>query len=171
MKKITGRGLKGLKAAHFLGIFAWMGGCIAALILLTQVSNMPDTVGMIYLLKAMELIDWYAICTGAIFTVLLGLFYGFFTNWRFFKFRWLVSKWILSLTIIITASCFYLQNIENMREILLLHGIAAIQNELFQIYLHNQYCLILCHLLLMVLITIISVFKPWSRPPKPSFKS
>lgn len=35
----------------------------------------------------------------AIFTIIQGIIYGFFTGWGFFKYKWVLFKWILALLI------------------------------------------------------------------------
>ena len=51
----------------------------------------------------MRLIDDIVVIPGAILTVVTGVIYGMFTNWGFFKHKWIIVKWILGITIIIVG--------------------------------------------------------------------
>lgn len=161
--KIKGKGLKFMKLLHLLGVTVWMGSCIAVIVLLQQVNQVTDTAGVFYLLEAMELLDWNVIIVGALFTVHLGIVYGFFTNWGFAKFRWLILKWIFSIIIIATGTAFYIPGLDKMRALLTAQGMAALQTTTFQVCLQQQYLLITFHLVLMLLMVILSVFKPHAR--------
>lgn len=91
------KGLQNLKMAHLLVAFMWLGG--AAGLLLINFLVVPTTGDQLYMkLRAMQVIDDFLIIPGATGNLLVGLVYGIWTRWGFFKHRWLLVKWILTVS-------------------------------------------------------------------------
>ena len=51
----------------------------------------------------------------AIFTIVQGVVYGSFTNWGFFKYKWILFKWVLA---VLVTLCTGLGGIGNMFSVL-----------------------------------------------------
>ena len=100
---------------------------------------------------------------GAIGTILVGIIYGVFTNWGFFKHRWVAVKWFLF--IIQTIIGIFIVDklmIANMI-ILKSEGSQALNDAVF---LHNHFLIqytVFAQIFLTTLILIISVLKPWRK--------
>lgn len=163
MIKIKGKGLRMLKVLHLLGIICWLGGSVTSLAMLTQLSSMTHADALLSTLGLLEMVDLYVIAAAAMFTVGIGLIYGFFSSWGFGKMRWILVKWLLSLGIIITGSCFYLPLLTQMGQLVRDLGIAAVADVGFQSSLHWIYVLFGCHLAAMILMVFLSVLRPWSQ--------
>lgn len=96
MIKLNAKGLKALKVIHLFCAILWVGGAIGMMVLVKVVSPSGEHEMYMYAL-ALKTIDDYLIIPGANGCVITGLIYGLFTNWGFFKHRWIVVKWAFTL--------------------------------------------------------------------------
>ena len=98
MKKLQKNGLKILKIFHLLFAVMWIGGVLALVCL--QLGAKPQTAEMMYISAISHLVvDKWFLIPGGIGIGLTGLIYGLFTNWGFFKYRWLTIKWVLTIAL------------------------------------------------------------------------
>lgn len=103
MKKITGRGMKVLKILHLLLAFMWIGGAFSMMLLFLTTS--PQDSHELYMRSlALQLIDDWLIIPGAVGMLISGIVYGVWTNWGFFKYRWIIVKWILTVVMILVGT-------------------------------------------------------------------
>lgn len=115
-------------------------------------------------LKIILFIDNAFVIPGALLTVVIGIIYGLFTNWGFFKHRWIVVKWIISITVILVGTFYFHPNLEkaieaasqirsvNLNDILI--TMPNTQINLFSSFLQG---------VALIFLVIISVFKPWRK--------
>ena len=68
-----------------------------AVMLLTDVN---DQSSMLMRAQVLKVIDDYLIIVGAVGCVLTGILYGLFTNWGFFRHRWITIKWLLTVLMV-----------------------------------------------------------------------
>jgi len=104
MKKITNpKLLKSLKVIHLICAFLWMGSACAMVLLLFVLS--PTNFHELYMRSlVLKMIDDYLIIPGANGCLLTGIIYGLCTNWGFFRHRWLVVKWVLTIFMIASGT-------------------------------------------------------------------
>lgn len=96
MKTLGAKGLKNLKMLHLFLAIMWIGGAMAMVIL--AFTAKPESGDELYMFsRMMQIIDDYLIIPGAMGNVLIGIMYGVWTKWGFFKHRWLTVKWILTI--------------------------------------------------------------------------
>jgi len=95
--KLKPQGVKILKMLHIVASFSWVIGCIA-LCLLTFITY-PKSGDELYMLSViLKIVDDYIVIGGVIAATLTGLVYAIWTNWGFFKHRWIIVKWIMTIT-------------------------------------------------------------------------
>jgi len=105
---------------------------------------------------------------GAIGCLLTGLAYSTLSNWGFFRQRWIIIKWIITISAIFFGTFFLGPWETAMMKISGELGLASLAD---QEYLYNQrmnlwFGTLQC---LVLLLTVwISVFKPWRTPTKKS---
>ncbi|GAB6121765.1 DUF2269 family protein [Dysgonomonas termitidis] len=96
MKALGPKGIKYLKILHLLLAIMWIGGALAMSVL--ALTGKPGTDDELYMFSRMlQIIDDYLIIPGAMGNILIGIVYGIWTKWGFFKHRWLTVKWILTI--------------------------------------------------------------------------
>ena len=103
MKKIGTTGLKLLKITHITLAVMWIGGAFSMILtlLLTEVN---DASSMLLRAKVLKTIDDNLIIIGANGCVITGLIYEAFTNWGFFKHRWIIAKWGLTVFMVLSGT-------------------------------------------------------------------
>lgn len=87
--------IKNMKAVHLLSAIAWGGGAFAmqALhILRTSAGGVPPEM----VARCSWFIDTWVVMPGLFGCILTGLFYSFFTSLGFFRFAWIIYKWLIS---------------------------------------------------------------------------
>ncbi|MCK9179500.1 MAG: hypothetical protein M0P15_01425 [Bacteroides sp.] len=156
--------MKVLKSCHLLLVMVWVVGVIAMAILYLLKPESSDELYMT--LKIILFIDWVLVIPGALLTIIVGIIYGIFTNWGFFKHRWILVKWVVSVVVILVGTFYYSPLLEEALEIadrtrdIALHDPLVISN-MTQAFISAS----LQGLALMILV-VISVFKPWKKKSK-----
>lgn len=102
MKKLSGNGVKILKTSHLILVMMWVVGVLAMGVIYFVRPQSGDELYTYF--RIMRLIDDVLVIPGAILTVITGFIYGILTNWGFFKYRWIIVKWILGIAIIVVGT-------------------------------------------------------------------
>jgi uncharacterized membrane protein len=164
MIRLKARGMRWLKGFHLLAVSCWIGGAVALMMLYFIKADL-DNGGVLYgINRSIHHIDMAVIVLpGAFGCLITGIICSAFTSWGFFKYKWLILKWIITVVAIIFGT-FWLGPWEtNMMEISRDLGISALSDPT---YLYNQemnfffggvQCLIL------IITLFISIFKPWKK--------
>lgn len=164
MKKLNSKGIKVLKTIHLLLVMMWVTGVLAMATLYLLKPKSGDELYMV--LNIILFIDWVFVIPGAILTVVVGVIYGFFTNWGFFKYRWITVKWIVAILIILAGTFYYSPLLEQSLEIADQTRDAALENP--TIATNTIQTLISSSIqgLALIILVVISVFKPWKKKKK-----
>ncbi len=159
MKKISGKGLKALKLVHILLVVLFLGGIISCLAINLGIST--ETYEEAYMTyKTSIAISEYVIKIGAQGTIIIGLIYGFFTNWGFFKHRWITIKWIVwvaqTVIGIFVVDKLMMSNMALLEseKALALSNPVFIQNDTMRIYA------VILQIILATSLIAISIYKP-----------
>ena len=161
MKKLGTKGVKVLKTVHLLLIMIWVTGVLAMGILFLLKPQSGDELYM--MLNIILFIDWVFVIPGALLSVIVGIIYGLFTNWGFFRHRWIFIKWIVSVVVILLGTFYFSPNLEQALEIadqtrdLALTDpvvISGIKKATFSAFFQDS---------ALVFLVIISVFKPGKK--------
>lgn len=92
----------------------------------------------------LEIIDNFAMVPGGIATFIIGLVYGFFTGYGFFKYKWLIVKWALTIYLILTGAFILKPLLYHNINIALKMRDSAVFNITFQKNLFLQHIFGLC---------------------------
>ena len=162
MKKFSARQVRILKMTHIIFFIMWFGGflCITAVMFVAQPAH-PDDIYM--KCRTMEIIDNYVLIPGALGSLFTGLVYSIWTNWGFFKHRWITFKWIMTTAQILFGTFALGPWID--RNVILSGNMrgAALSNPEFinNILMIKIWGTVQGSLLLFLI--VISVIKPWKR--------
>lgn len=162
MKKIGPKGMKWLKIIHVFLVVLFFGGILSSLALNLHIDfTKYDESYLGY--KNIIIISDNIVRWGAIGTLLVGFTYGFFTNWGFFKHRWVGVKFILyimqtiiGIFVVDKLMVANMELLETQKELALSNPI-FIQNHEFR-----QYA-VYFQVLVTIFIFIISFLKPWKK--------
>ncbi|MFA5517667.1 MAG: hypothetical protein WDA74_00275 [Spirochaetota bacterium] len=162
MKKVGSMGMKVFKIIHLVLVCMWVGGGIA---LVAMVNAMISQKGGPYYgyLYAMKIVDDFIIIPGAMGTLLIGLLYGIFTGWGFFKHNWITVKWVLTVALILFGTFFlgpWLNGSVEITGALLDKPFEDMQvaSNLFKLNLWGA-----LQVAFLIFMVAISVLKPWRK--------
>lgn len=170
MKKIGPKGMKWLKIIHVFLVVVFFGGILSSLALNIHLDFTKfDESYLGY--KNIVIISDHIVRWGAIGTLLVGLTYGFFTNWGFFKHRWVGVKFVLYLIQTIVG-IFIIDKlmITNMELLETQRELALTNPEFIRNHLIRQYA-VYFQVAVTIFIFIISFIKPWRKKKAPLKKS
>ncbi|MDR0891748.1 MAG: DUF2269 family protein [Mediterranea sp.] len=167
MKKLNARGMKVLKIVHILSAFLWVVGALSMFIIL--ISAHPQTGDELFMrTRILQIIDDYVIITGANGAFLTGLVYGIWTNWGFFKHRWITFKWILTVLQMLFGTFMLGPRLNANVEMAATLRDAAFANPTFMANSDFSFYGGAVQTLLLVVMVAVSVLKPWKRKNSPA---
>ena len=162
MKHLGLQGRLWLKGFHVFFACAWIGAGIC--LILMQALLKADSGGMLHGIDvSMKFIDDYVIIPGAFGSLLTGLFYALFTNWGFFKHRWIIVKWIVNVGGILFGTFFLGPWLNGLPPISGELGLAALSDPA---YIHNKTMNMYfgpIQVGSLVLAVFLSALKPWKK--------
>lgn len=164
MKRLGAKGVKILKICHLIFVMMWVVGVMAMAVISLLKSQSGDELYMLF--YVLRVIDNVLVIPGATFTILTAVVYGVFTNWGFFKHRWITVKWIASIFIIIAGTFYFSPLLDNCLEITDVTRNLALNNSYIQRESHITSIGAFVQSSILLFIVVISVLKPWKTKKK-----
>lgn len=162
MKKLGTKATRWLKILHIILVSLFFGGIMSSLVLHFTM-EMAAYGQTLELYKNVVTISDYIVRTGAVGTLLVGIIYGFFTNWGFFKHRWVTVKWILFIIqTVVGINIVDELMMENMA-LLEAEGSKALTNPVFIDNHTNRQYAVYFQIAVTLFIFAISVLRPWKK--------
>jgi hypothetical protein len=163
MKKLGLTGKAWLKGIHISLACVWIGAA-ASMILLNFVRGHISTGDELWAVNAsIKLIDDYLIIPSAIGCLITGILFSCFTNWGFFKFNWIIVKYVINIAAILFGTFFLGPWVNGMEAISEVERLAALQNTTYLGYQKMNLYFGSLQAFLLIVAAIISVFKPWGK--------
>lgn len=162
MAPVKAKGLRWLKVVHLLCVCCWIGGAVSLLLLYFLKRDVKDGDVLYGINQSIHHVDMaVVVIPGAFGCLLTGLAYSALSNWGFFKQRWIIIKWIITVSAILFGTFFLGPWETSMMQISGDLGLEALKNA---DYLYNQrmnlwFGALQCFILMLTV--WISVFKPW----------
>lgn len=162
MKKIGPNGMKWLKIIHVFLVVLFFGGILSSLALNLHIDfTKYDEAYLGY--KNIVVISDHVVRWGAIGTLVVGFTYGFFTNWGFFKHRWVGVKFVLFMVQTIVGIFIVDKLMMANMELLEAEKELALNNPAFiQNHEIRQYA-VFFQVAVTIFIFIISYIRPWRK--------
>ena len=160
MKKMTMKWQKILKCFHLFFASLWIGGGISLTIMnfLLKASDGMELFGMN---MSMKMIDDLIIIPGAVGSLLTGILYSAFTNWGWFKHRWITIKWIINIFGVLFGTFFLGPWLNSLPLISIEKGINALADPLYSTNLEMLRLFGTFQVSTIVLALVLSVLKPF----------
>ena len=157
MKKLSGNGYKIIKIIHILSASIWIGSGVVVFFLLAFILNKNNASE---LLLAVHYIDLIIIIPANTVTMITGFIFSIFSNWGFFKNKWIIIKYCINFIPMILGGIIFAPAIFKMLSIAdEIGGDAIIDPDFIKLkYLFNGSLIIILVLLLMAV--FLTVFKP-----------
>lgn len=162
MKKLSAKGQKWLKGIHILFACMWVGAAII-LCFMNPFLKASDGMQLYGIDASMKFIDDYIIIPGANGALLTGLVYSIFTGWGWFKHRWIVVKWCITLFGVIFGTFWLGPWVNGLVPVSKVQGLAALADPG---YLHNRHMVLYWgafQLSTLLFALFLSVLKPWKK--------
>ncbi len=164
MRKLGAKGLKWLKGFHLIAVSCWIGGAVALMSLYFLKNGVANGDVLYGINRSIHHVDIaIVVIPGAFGCLLTGLVYSLFSRWGFFKHKWMVFKWIVTVAAILFGTFFLGPWETAMMEISGKLGISSLQDPS---YLYNQKMNVLfggMQCLLLMVTLFVSIFKPWKK--------
>lgn len=164
MKKLGLKGMRTLKAIHLVLVMMWVIGVAGMWSLSWIKPGNADELSM--LLDCIMWLDSTLTIPGAILTVVVGIIYGLFTNWGFFKFRWITVKWIIGITVILVGTFYFHPTQVAAIEVVNSTPATALTDPTVTHAFAVSHSTSLIQVAALIFLVIISVFKPWNKKTK-----
>ncbi len=163
MKKLSLKQVRWLKGFHVLFAGIWVACGVVILAFSLAAGDLQNGDRLYMLNYLVDLIDMKILVPSAVLSLVTGLIYSLGTNWGFFKYRWLVFKWIVTVSIIVLGTIFTGPWIEEMVELSLKEGIAVLQNNHYLKINRNQFIMGIMMNGTLIITVFVSVIKPWNK--------
>jgi hypothetical protein len=159
--KLTLPQMKFLKFIHCVSACCWLGGIASVIVISNLGSGLPQEGSLLGMNMAGKLVDTFIIIPAALACLVTGLIYGLFTGWGFFRHKWLLCKWIITIYCILSGTFLLGVWKEELFEISLALGNDALNDALYGAIRFKRMCFSIFQLFAMLFMVYISVFKPW----------
>jgi len=164
MLKLSAKRLRWLKGFHLIAVSCWIGGAVALLLLYFLKNGVTDGSVLYGINQSIHHVDMVVVVIpGAFGCLITGLLYSTFSNWGFFKHKWLIFKWIITVAAILFGTFFLGPWETTVMEISGKLGISSLND---QSYLYNQKMNVIfggIQCIVLMIIVFISIFKPWKK--------
>ncbi|HUW66178.1 MAG TPA: hypothetical protein VMW83_16065 [Spirochaetia bacterium] len=150
-----------LKGFHVLFGAAWIGAGASILLLSYVKGSHGDELYAVN--AAMKLLDDKIIVPAAYGSLVTGILYSWLTDWGFFKFTWVIVKWVLMVAQIVFASAWLGPWINNAAALTAAQRGMALVNPA---YLHDRLLIAWfgpLQLIFLVVMVFIGLLKPWGK--------
>ena len=146
---------------HITSSVGWLGAVAAFLVLAIAGLSSENNLIVRSSYITMELIGWFIIIPFSITALLSGIVQSLGTTWGLFRHYWIVVKLILTIVAIIIL-LVHMQPISYMADVA---SGAELSNSEFRGLRIQLIADAGAALLVLLIVTIISVYKPWGRTP------
>lgn len=159
---MNNKSMKWLRTLHMISAGIWFGAtvCIGVLSAICFFS-LNETDFLITVPLVPELYQ-KTILPIAIFTILQGFIYGFFTNWGFFKHKWVLLKWS---SILLLIPCIGVGTIGQIFSVIDKVNTSGFDGGFYDGGLVLLFISI--QIFIMLVMIWVSVFKPWKKNHTP----
>lgn len=169
--KLTIRQKHWWRVLHLVSITVYFSGVLGSLLLAVFTTRTTDE-DLIYAAHVfIQYFDWFLIVPGAFASIITGLWLAVRTHWGFAEYYWVVAKWAGNVIAVLYGATFLRIWMEGALHASMT-GVHPLENPA---YLHSRELLFVgmaIALAILVVLTVISVFKPWrKRKPEAGLKS
>lgn len=152
-----------LLSAHVVFAVLWTGTVLSMFLLALRNKDSANPHILYALNSAINLLDDYIVIPSAIGSVITATFLCWQTNYGFFKFYWVITKWIATVGLIIFGTFWLFPWANTATDISATQGLQAFANPVYSFDVKGVLAGTLIQVLFLFVIIGISVLKPWGR--------
>lgn len=160
--------LKNMKAVHILSSIAWGGGAFAMQALHIMRASHPAGEAADMIASCSYFIDTWVVMPGLLGCIVTGLFYSIFTSFGFFKFAWIIYKWLITVNACFWGLLFWSSLGENLIQALKPYGLDGFLIFMRSMILPDSISVSILQTAIILSMCLISVYRPlgWWVPKK-----
>lgn len=152
--------LKNMKAFHILSAIAWGGGAFAMQALHLMRTLNQDVNKTIIINQCSYFIDTWVVLPGLLGCILTGLFYSIFSAFGFFRFLWIVYKWVISVNACFWGLMFWSSAGDRLIEWLRSYHLEGLLIFIRELILPDTICAIALQTFIILSMCLISIYRP-----------
>jgi len=160
---LNASGKKILKSIHIILVSIWIGALFIILFMQIIKSSAFDIVDYVPVNKLIFRIFDGVIVNISIAVAISGLVFSLFTNWGFFKFRWIIIKWLSVLLLAAIIIVFAVPSFNGMAALSDTFGVKSYNMVDYLKTEYDVYIYTILQLTILIFIVFISVIKPWGQ--------
>ena len=157
-RKLKRKGMRWLHLIHIISISVWFGAVICISLLAMLGFFRLNEADFLIIMPLIPMLYQKIVLPVALFTIVQGIIYGVYTNWGFFKYKWILIKWCLVLLIALCTGLGTISQVFVLLDKVRMSGFVGGLTDgglvLFFIFLQ---------VLFMLCMFILSVFKPLNK--------
>lgn len=154
------RVLKNMKALHILASIAWGGGAFAMQALHIMRTYLVSGPAADMVASCSHFIDTWVVMPGLFGCIATGLFYSICTSMGFFKYAWIIYKWLITINACFWGLIFW-SSLGNMaKEWANEHGLGAALGFMRSLILPDSIWAIVLQTGIILSMCLISVYRP-----------
>jgi uncharacterized protein with FMN-binding domain len=157
------RARKALLGIHILLLSIWMGTLFAILFLLLSKHSRFAQLQIDVIDKSVFLLFDSIVMNVAIAVTISGLIFSMFTNWGFFKFDWIITKWIVLVILTILIIFFSSPVVNGMTALSDVYKSQVKDHNDYQFFERQVLLYTIIQLFLLTFVVFISALKPWGQ--------
>ena len=161
--RLTGDQKSWLISAHVISGAIWFGTVICMVVMIIHNLNTTNGDELYAINSVVKRLDDWVVIPAANITLLTGLLICWFTIWGFFKFYWVITKLVMTVTLITFGTIWLGPWTNAMTAISDAERLKALSNPLFMFDTKALVIGGLIQIASLIFIFIISFLKPWGR--------
>jgi uncharacterized protein with FMN-binding domain len=160
-------GKRVLLIIHILLISIWIGTLLVILLLLLLKNDLFDLTQFASVDKIIFLLFDSIIMNISIAVALSGLLFSMFTQWGFFRFHWVSTKWVTIILLALMLMFFVSPSINAMAALSDVHNEQVVNHAEYLEFEQQNLLYSFVQIAILIFVVSISVIKPWGqRKPK-----
>ncbi len=156
-------GKKVLLIVHVLLISIWIGTLLTIFLMLLLKNTYFNPLQIAVVDKVIFWLFDSIIMNISIAVAFSGLLFSMFTQWGFFRFHWISTKWVMIILLAIMLMFLVGPSINGMAALSDIYNDQAVSHSDYLTFGQNNILYILIQLGILIFIVSISVFKPWGQ--------
>jgi hypothetical protein len=162
-RTISPKAKKWLVGTHLLFASVWVGAVVALFLLSLKSFWVDHTAVLKSLHSDLLTIEYILVIPPAFGSLITGGLLSLWTNWGFFKYRWVLFKWIATVSLIIFGAVFLNTWIEGMFRVVVEQGVNGRLHNPYKLYAQLNLIFVPIQWLVLVFMLFLSVLKPWGK--------
>lgn len=158
------QGQNALKTLHLLAVFCWVGAAFSLLVL-WLFGPVPQSGEELFGMRKVHNFIAFVVAAnvGAYGTLFTGVAYSLCTNRGFFRHKWIILKWTITLAVILMGYIAFAPLNTQLLEHVVASGGALPDSPVYSDLMEQYTRLGLTSMTLFIIATVLSVYKPWEK--------